>query len=52
MIATLSIVNPTSPPFQKICGNCCVMYLIISPMGDEDYNLLFKIKYSKIKLSS
>jgi hypothetical protein len=52
MIDTLSIANPTSPPFQKKIENCCVMHLIISPMGNEHYNFLFKIKDSKIKLSS
>jgi hypothetical protein len=29
----LSIINPTAPPFQKVCGNCHVADVIISTIG-------------------
>ncbi len=29
----LSIANPTTPPFQKVCENCHVIDITISPIG-------------------
>ncbi len=29
----LSITNPTAPPFQKVCENCHVIDVTISPIG-------------------
>ncbi len=34
----MSIVNLATPPFQKLCGNCCVADVIISPMGGVHCN--------------
>jgi hypothetical protein len=34
MTGVLSIVNLVAPPFQKVCGNCHVMDVIISPTGN------------------
>jgi hypothetical protein len=34
----LSIVSLVAPPFQKVCANCHVTNVIISPMGVLHYN--------------
>jgi hypothetical protein len=34
----LSIASLVAPPFQKVCGNCHITNLIISPMGYVHYN--------------
>jgi hypothetical protein len=34
----LSIASPIAPPFQKICENCHVIDVIISPTGDVHCN--------------
>jgi hypothetical protein len=35
LIKVLSIIaNPMAPPFQKVCGNYCLIDIIISPTGD------------------
>jgi len=34
----LSITSPIVPPFQKVCGNCHIADVIISPMGSVHYN--------------
>jgi hypothetical protein len=33
VIRNLSIISPIVPPFQKKCGSCHVLDVIISPMG-------------------
>jgi hypothetical protein len=34
----LSIDSPIAPPFQKLCENCHVANVIISPTSDVHYN--------------
>jgi hypothetical protein len=35
----LSIVNLIAPPFQKVCGNCHIVDVIISPTGSVNRNV-------------
>jgi hypothetical protein len=39
VIWVLSIVNHTTPPFQKVCGNCHVTNIIILPTSDVHCNV-------------
>jgi len=34
----LSIASSIAPPFQKVCGNCYIADVIISPMGSVHCN--------------
>jgi hypothetical protein len=38
----LSIDSPVTPPFQKLCENCHVVNVIISPMGGVHSNVGFQ----------
>jgi len=35
----LSITTPTTPPFQEVCGNCHLVDIIISLIGDVHCNV-------------
>jgi hypothetical protein len=32
------ITTPVAPPFQKVCGNYCLIDIIISPTNDVYFN--------------
>jgi hypothetical protein len=38
VIGVLSITSPIVPPSQKVCANCHIVDVIISPMGSVHYN--------------
>jgi hypothetical protein len=38
VIEVLSIASPTTPPFQKVCENCHVADVTISPTSGVYYN--------------
>ncbi len=38
VIGVLSIASLIMPPFQKVCGNCHIADVIISPMGNVHCN--------------
>ncbi len=42
MTKVLSIDSPVTPPFQKLCENCHVVNVIISPMGGVHSNVGFQ----------
>jgi hypothetical protein len=39
VIGVLSITSYVAPPFQKVCGNCHVLDITISPIGGVYYNI-------------
>ncbi len=48
VIEVLSIINPSALPFQKVCGNCHVTNVTISPMGGVYYNACSKSTVQKL----
>jgi hypothetical protein len=39
MTKLLAIANLATPPFQKVCGNCHIVDVTISPTGGVYYNV-------------